>query len=120
GSMDLGALGWDDDWARAAAEHDGELTPARVAIEHRGAYEVLGAGGAMIAELPGRSYRDAKDKRALPTVGDWVLVSGAGDALAAGSSAIVRATLPRRGLLVRQAAGEKTAPQPLAANVDVG
>ena len=28
--------------------------------------------------------------------------------------------LPRRSLLVRKAAGEATAPQPLAANVDVG
>jgi ribosome biogenesis GTPase len=116
----LAALGWDEAWARAAAEHDPSWTPARVAIEHRGAYEVIGEGGGMMAELPGRTYRDAKDKRALPAVGDWVLVSGAEQAIASGSPAIVRATLPRRGLLVRQAAGEKTSPQPLAANVDVG
>jgi len=32
----------------------------------------------------------------------------------------VRAVLPRRSFLVRRAAGEATAPQPLAANVDVG
>jgi ribosome biogenesis GTPase len=113
-------LGWDDAWARAAAAHDPGWTPARVAIEHRGAYEVLADAGAMIAELPGRTYRAAKDKRALPTVGDWVLVSGAAEAIASGSPAIVRELLPRRGLLVRQAAGERTAPQPLAANVDVG
>jgi ribosome biogenesis GTPase / thiamine phosphate phosphatase len=123
----LDALGWDDRWAAAAADEGarvepehGALVAARVAIEHRGAYEVLGAGGAMTAELPGRTYRAAKDKRALPAVGDWVLVSGADAALVAGSPAIVRAVLPRRGLLVRQAAGEKTAPQPLCANVDVG
>src|SRR5215470_17606715 len=105
---ELDALGWDDRWAaaadderaRAEPEH-GALIAARIAIEHRGAYEVLAEGGAMTAELPGRTYRAAKDKRALPAVGDWVLVSGADAALAAGSPAIVRAVLPRRGLLVR-------------------
>ncbi|MDQ3370247.1 MAG: ribosome small subunit-dependent GTPase A, partial [Myxococcota bacterium] len=34
--------------------------------------------------------------------------------------AVVRHVLPRRTFLVRRAAGEATAPQPLAANVDVG
>ncbi len=116
----LVALGWDDAWATAASVHDASLTPARVAIEHRGAYEVFGAGGAFVAQIPGRTYRAAKDKRELPAVGDWVLVSGADEAIAAGSPAIVRALLPRRGLMVRQAAGEKTMPQPLAANVDIG
>ena len=116
----LALYGWDDAWARAAAAHDPAWTPARVAIEHRGAYEVLAEAGAFVAELPGRTYRAAKDRRALPTVGDWVLVSGADAAIASGSPAIVRAVLPRRGLLVRQAAGEKTAPQPLAANVGLG
>jgi ribosome biogenesis GTPase len=115
----LAALGWDDAWAALAAAHPA-LTPARVSIEHRGAYEVMSETGAFIAEVPGKTYRAAKDKRALPTVGDWILVSGADAAIASGSPAIVRELLPRRGLLVRQAAGEKTAPQPLAANIDVG
>ncbi|HTJ45243.1 MAG TPA: ribosome small subunit-dependent GTPase A [Kofleriaceae bacterium] len=116
------ALGWDDEWAREAAAHDPSWTPARVAIEHRGAYDVISEAGSFVAEIPGRAYREAaaKDKRSLPSVGDWVLVSGADASVASGSSAIVRAVLPRRGLLVRAAAGEKTAPQPLAANVDLG
>jgi ribosome biogenesis GTPase len=33
---------------------------------------------------------------------------------------VIRAVLPRRSFLVRRAAGEATAPQPLAANVDTG
>jgi len=117
--MSLDDVGWDEAWAAAAAAHP-DLEPARVSIEHRGAYELLSARGAMIGELPGRTYRAARDKRALPAVGDWVMVSGGDEAIASGSPAIVRELLPRRGLLVRQAAGEKTAPQPLAANVDVG
>ncbi len=117
--IDLADLGWDPAWAAAAAAHPAELAPARISIEHRGAYEVLGADGGYVAELPGKTYRDAKDRRALPAVGDWVLVSGAPAAAATGSSAVIRAVLPRRGLIIRQAAGEKTAPQPLAANVDL-
>ncbi|MEO8702009.1 MAG: ribosome small subunit-dependent GTPase A, partial [Kofleriaceae bacterium] len=56
----------------------------------------------------------------LPTVGDWVLVEGWAGALAGDGAAVVRHVLPRRSFLVRRAAGEATAPQPLAANVDVG
>ena len=60
------------------------------------------------------------DKRALPTVGDWVLVERWDTAIAGAGAGIVRTVLPRRSFLVRRAAGEATAPQPLAANVDVG
>ena len=50
---------------------------------------------------------------------------GAGRALGprrspAAAPRVIRHVLPRRSLLVRKAAGEATAPQPLAANVDVG
>ncbi|HEY1558026.1 MAG TPA: ribosome small subunit-dependent GTPase A [Kofleriaceae bacterium] len=118
----LARLGWDERWAQAAhaADPAGELAAVRVASEHRGAYHVAGEAGTAWAELTGRSYHDARDKRALPTVGDWVLVARWADALAARGAAVIRAVLPRRGLLVRRAAGEATAPQPLAANVDVG
>ena len=114
--MELAALGWDEAWAAAAADAAAgrDLAPARIAIEHRGAYEAIGAGGMVWAELRGKDYFEARDKRELPTVGDWVLVAPA----AAGVSPI-DALLPRRSCLVRAAAGEKTAPQPIAANVDV-
>ncbi len=71
-------------------------------------------------ELAGRSFHRAVDKRALPTVGDWVLVERWDTAIAGGGAGVVRSVLSRRSFLVRRAAGEATAPQPLAANVDVG
>jgi ribosome biogenesis GTPase len=49
-----------------------------------------------------------------------VLVERWPGAVRGGGAAVVRAVLPRRSFLVRRAAGEATAPQPLAANVDVG
>jgi ribosome biogenesis GTPase len=116
-------LGWDDAWeaARAAADPAGTLQPVRIAAEHRGAYHALdGRGGTAWVELTGRSFHRAGDKRELPTVGDWVLVERWPAAARGAGAAVVRAVLPRRSFLVRRAAGEATAPQPLAANVDVG
>jgi ribosome biogenesis GTPase len=112
----LEELGWDDAWAAAAAAAGGgaDVEPARIRVEHRGAYEAIGASGPIWAELRGRDYHEARDKRALPTVGDWVLVARGGPGVAP-----IHALLPRRSSLVRAAAGEKVAPQPIAANVDV-
>jgi ribosome biogenesis GTPase len=113
---DLARLGWDERWAAAAPAGD----VVRVIAEHRGAYHVAGAGGAAWAELPGKQFHAARDKRDLPTVGDWAVVDRWPQAIAGTGAAVVRAIVPRRTLLVRKAAGERTAPQPLAANVDRG
>jgi ribosome biogenesis GTPase len=116
GAVSLEDIGWDDDWAAAAQAAGADAVPARVVIEHRGAYEVNDGARVRWAELPGRAYFDARDKRELPAVGDWVLLDGAdGD-----GAAVIRSVLPRRSLIVRRAAGEKTVPQPIAANIDVG
>jgi len=119
--VSLEALGWDADWDAVARAAGDDLVPARVAIEHRGAYEVTDGDGRLFwAELPGRTYFDARDKRELPAVGDWIVVEAADAARAGTGAAVIRTVLPRRSLLVRRAAGAKTAPQPIAANVDVG
>lgn len=119
--------GWDDSWevARRAVDPEGSLVAVRIAAEHRGAYHALGeteGGASAIAwvELTGKAFHAAEDKRALPTVGDWVLVEHWARAVAERGAGVVRHVLPRRSFLVRRAAGEATAPQPLAANVDAG
>jgi ribosome biogenesis GTPase len=112
-------LGWDDQWEVARAGLEG--TPVRIVAEHRGAYHAIGDElQPAWVELRGKAFHDAQDKRALPTVGDWVLVDRWPEALAANGAGVVRHVLPRRSFLVRRAAGEAVAPQPLAANVDVG
>lgn len=117
--------GWDADWeaARVAADPSGELTAVRVSAEHRGAYHAITGeiGGAQVAmiELRGKHYRAATDKRDLPAVGDYCLVSSWDRALSGAGSATIEVILPRRSLLVRRAAGNVSAPQPLAANVDL-
>ena len=118
----LHRLGWDAGWdaARATVDPDAAWQPVRIAAEHRGAYQALGPGGAAWVELTGRTFHTAGDKRDLPTVGDWVLVERWRDAAAGAGAGVIRAVLPRRSFLVRRAAGDATAPQPLAANVDTG
>jgi ribosome biogenesis GTPase len=120
----LARLGWDDRWEAARAGLDGNLTPVRIAAEHRGAYHAMGEQGQDVGvawvELTGKAFHEARDKRALPTVGDWVLVERWTEALAANGAGVIRHVLPRRSFLVRRAAGEATAPQPLGANIDAG
>jgi ribosome biogenesis GTPase / thiamine phosphate phosphatase len=118
----LQRLGWDAGWelARTAADPEGAWQPVRIAAAHRGAYQALGPGGLAWVELTGRAFHDADDKRALPAVGDWVIVERWAEALAEAGAAVVRTVLPRRSFLVRRAAGEATVPQPVVANVDFG
>ncbi len=113
-------LGWDAAWEAARVALAPELPAVRIVAEHRGAYHAIDDRGVAWAELPGKAFHEATDKRALPTVGDWVLVERWPEALAGSGAAVIRHVLPRRSFLVRRAAGEAEAPQPLAANVDVG
>jgi len=111
----LEALGWDpareDQFAPYAA--DG-LEPARVAVEHRGAYLLYTARGEQPAELAGRLRHASESRGDLPAVGDWVAAS-------ATEPALVHAVLPRRTKFSRLAATDhgQTIEQVVAANVDV-
>jgi ribosome biogenesis GTPase / thiamine phosphate phosphatase len=108
-------LGWAPAIAEAFAEHAAAgLAPARVAIEHRGAY-VLRGDDEVWGELSGRLRRAASGTLERPAVGDWVAYRpqpGAGRAQ-------IEAVLPRRSAFVRRAAGEQDVEQVVAANVDV-
>ena len=115
---ELEALGWDAAWEAAFEPHRrAGLAPGRVAVPHRGAYDVFTEEGEVRARLPGRARREALTAAELPVVGDWV-------ALEPGSNdAIVRGVLPRRTRFSRRTspdpeveAGEE---QVVAANVDV-
>jgi ribosome biogenesis GTPase len=117
---DLATLGWDDGWCAAFEEHRaGGLVPGRVAVQHRGAYDVLTEEGETRAGLPGRARRDAESLADLPVVGDWVALEPA----SGGEAPVIRAVLPRRTKFSRLAAHDPgsnvTREQVVAANVDV-
>ena len=125
-------LGWtpalEDQFAPHAA--DG-LEPARVAVEHRGAYLLYTARGERPAELSGRLRHAARFRADLPAVGDWVAVTSGdcvGDrmnpvlnAVFAAERALVQSVVPRRTKFSRMAANDhgQTVEQVVAANVDV-
>lgn len=108
---DLATLGWDPNW-NAAFEPYAGMTPGRVAVQHRGAYDVMSGEGDVRAQVAPRLRREVSAAE-LPVVGDWVALA----------SDVIEAVLPRRTAFVRRAAadpGTGTArEQVVAANVDV-
>jgi len=114
----LETFGWDDGWADAFAPHlAAGLVPGRVAVPHRGAYDVLTKEGETRARLPGRA-RGRIESAELPVVGDWVALEP-GDQPAP----TIRAVLSRRTKFSRRAAhdpgSDVAREQVVAANVDV-
>ena len=102
-AFDLRGLGWTDELAASLEAHH---VPARVAVQHRGEYVVYAADGERRARLPGRAHHEGVEV----AVGDWVALDEDG---------LVRAVLPRRSAIVRNAAGRAVDRHVLAANVDV-
>jgi ribosome biogenesis GTPase len=82
--------------------------------EQRDAFRVVGDRGEMGAEITGHLRHIAKDRSALPAVGDWVAI----DVIEAEGKAIIHSILPRRTKLSRKEAGRRTAEQVLVTNVD--
>ncbi|HQU34721.1 MAG TPA: ribosome small subunit-dependent GTPase A [Thermoanaerobaculaceae bacterium] len=89
--------------------------PARIAAEHRGAYEVWSAHGTSAAQLAGR-LRLESDEAGLPGVGDWAVLR---DEPAPGRTAVIERVLERRTVFTRGAAGRGARAQVVAANVDL-
>jgi ribosome biogenesis GTPase len=113
---DLTALGWDDSFAEDFEPYTrAGLIPGRVAVQHRGAYDVLTAEGELRCDVAGRLYDEAASPADLPAVGDWVAIA-ASPGEAAGT---VQAVLPRRTKFSRKTAWQASEEQVLAANVDV-
>jgi ribosome biogenesis GTPase / thiamine phosphate phosphatase len=111
---DLATLGWDDAWSAAFEPFREEaLEPGRVAVQHRGAYDVLTDAGEQRAPITSRLRREAARVH-LPVVGDWVALDHTGS---------IAAVLPRRTTISRRAAHEPASgvsrEQVIAANVDL-
>jgi ribosome biogenesis GTPase / thiamine phosphate phosphatase len=115
GRTELAPLGWDAHFEKAFAAFVGDgLVPARVAVQHRGAYVVCAETGELSAEPSGR-LRHESGPGSLPVAGDWVVIRPHED----GSGAIIHAVLPRRTSISRKAAWLATEEQVLGANIDV-
>ena len=114
--FELPDLGWNDFFEQQLASGPAAgLTPARVAAEHRGAYEVWSPAGSGWARLAGRLRHDLQEQER-PGAGDWVALDASpGD----GHVAIIQHVFERRSVFVRGAAGRQAVAQVVAANVDL-
>jgi ribosome biogenesis GTPase len=113
----LAAFGWSPavDAAFAAFRADG-LEPARVAVAFGATFRVIAHDGEMLADLTGRLRHQAEGRRDLPAVGDWIALKRS---TIEGGRSTIQGILPRTSVFSRKVAGETTAEQIVAANVDV-
>jgi ribosome biogenesis GTPase len=94
----------------------GEAETARVIAHHRDRYVIRLPDGDLNAHLPGRYHHTIASAEERPAVGDYVtVVRQGGDP----PLATIQSVLPRRGAFRRKTAGDVTAAQVVAANVDI-
>jgi ribosome biogenesis GTPase len=109
--MDLESLGWSEFFSAHFEQYESEgLVPARVAVEHHGFYELVGADGRLGGIPSGRLKFDGEE----PAVGDWVAV----ERVEGERKAVIQAVLPRRTKFVRKEPWRRTVAQVVAANID--
>jgi ribosome biogenesis GTPase len=105
----LERLGWNDEIARAFQEHAAlGLEPGRVAVQHRGAWQVATEQRELLVALTGRLRHEAGPGE-LPVVGDWIALR----------DGLIDAVLPRTSKFSRKTPWTEVAEQVLVANVDV-
>lgn len=109
----LHELGWNSFFQQHLKTGDTAI-PARVVEEQRSVYRVACEAGEMRAEAAGHLRHAARRRSGLPAVGDWVLI----EARPAEGRATIHEILPRKSKFSRKAAGQETAEQIVAANVD--
>jgi ribosome biogenesis GTPase len=110
----LDTLGWNAFFAdRFAALGNPALVPGRIGVEHQHVYRVLTADADLLARVAGRLRHRAESRLDYPAVGDWVACR-----IAANDGTRIEHVLPRKSRFARKVAGDRTALQVVAANVD--
>ena len=105
----LKSIGFEEFFARQLVNRGADLELARVAVEHRSAYEVTDGQQRRTVTVSGQLRHRAQSRLELPAAGDWVLLR----------QGVIVEVLSRKTQLLRQAVGGSSAAQVIAANVDV-
>jgi ribosome biogenesis GTPase / thiamine phosphate phosphatase len=114
-TMNLIDLGWNSHFQKQFEPFRTEgLIPARIAQEHKNVYLAIGEKGEYSAEISGKFRYLANGRQEMPAVGDWAAISEREQ-----GKATIQALLPRQSAFVRKEAGQRTAEQVVAANIDV-
>ena len=111
--MTLHQLGWSPYWATLLSDCDSDGQPARVAMQQRHVYTLLGENWSDTGEVTGRFQHQTLAPADFPAVGDWVVAVREAGAIQ------IEAVLPRRTQFGRRMAGTKPVEQIVAANVDL-
>ena len=113
--MDLNRIGWSAFFAEGfQAFAEAGFEPARVAVEHRGGYELYAVRDELTAEVSSKFRHEAARAGDYPAVGDWVAVRHS----PAEAKAVIHAVLPRRTKFSRTTPGNAVEEQVIAANID--
>ena len=114
--LTLAELGWTEREQALFEPHRAEvLLPGRVALAYGATFRVYVDRDELLADVPGRMRHEARTRRDLPAVGDWVAIRQA----STHERATIQHILPRTSLFSRKVAGRETIEQILAANVGV-
>ncbi len=109
--LTLNHLGWD---AYFESQRTKAYEVGRVVLEHKHMYRIVSDDGEYLGELAGKFRHEASVKSDYPAVGDWVWITK----LPNEQKTVIHGVLTRKSAFSRQAAGEKTEEQIVAANVD--
>ncbi len=95
------------------AKTDNNFIPVRVIAEHKETYILRNEESEFSAKITGKMMYTAALREDYPAVGDWVLVS-----ILDKDQAIIHEILPRKTVLKRKSAGDKSDIQIIASNID--
>ncbi|KGE17362.1 ribosome small subunit-dependent GTPase A [Paenibacillus wynnii] len=118
--MSIEQYGWNQSWSSKWSQiesnnnEDKGLVPGRIVGDFGSKFRVMTEAGEIWGELAGKLRFELSHSGGYPAIGDWVALT----LLDAGDHAIVHCVVPRHSVISRQAAGNVTAEQIIAANVD--
>ncbi len=114
-NLQLRRLGWDESFQLSFETiNDGAFIPARVIRENKGQYIVNTGDGESVARMSGVALHGAMTSSGIPTVGDWLAV----ERVPGSEDLVIHSILPRKSFFERQAAGNESKNQSVAANFD--
>lgn len=88
---------------------------ARVITVQKNSYRISDGETEYLAHLSGKFINEVDSPLDFPSVGDWVEVQKLPEEM----KAVIKQVLPRKSQFIRQAAGYRTDPQVVAANIDL-
>jgi ribosome biogenesis GTPase len=108
-------LGWNESFQQhLESNNNSNAIPSRIIREDRGRYTVHTGDTISPAQLSGSFLNTVQSQSDYPTVGDWVLL----EPMDQDQGYLLVSLLERMSLFKRQASGNTSDDQPLAANID--